>query len=221
MLPISENYINSVCEIKTPENRLLGTGILEKITEEAIQICKDHDSLPTIHCDTFVNIHIRHKSLGSKSLVGKVFLSTSDMIRIIEVQNLTDFERRNFFRLKINISTQAYMTKSQSQNEAASGTTAQLFPAKVTNLSLSGCFIETKKKLEIGDCFAVSIPLSGTRVTFNCEVRRKPKTEGRYSGYGCVFLDITNRQSDLLCQYIFDKQREQIKAARKSPDYSE
>ncbi len=220
MLPISENYINSVCEIKTPENRLLGTGILEKITEEAIQICKKDDTLPTLHCDTFVNVHIRHSSLGSKILVGKVFLSTSEMIRIIDVQNLTDFERRNFFRLRVGISTQAYMIKSQNEATPA-GTNAQLFPVKLTNLSLSGCFVESKKKLEIGDSFSMSLPLDGARITLNCEIRRKPKSEGRYSGYGCVFLELTNRQSDLLCQYIFNKQREQIKTARKSPDYSE
>lgn len=217
MLPISEDYIQSVCEVKTPEDRLLGTGMLENITEEAIQICKNHDSLPTLHCDTFVNIHVKNKALGAKNLVGKVFLSTSDMIRIIEVQNLTDFERRNFFRLKVSIPTQAYMTNGETPSEPAT----QLFSVKVTDLSLSGCFIETKRKLEIGDQVTVSIPLIGVRLSFNCEIRRKPTVEGRCKGYGCNFLDNTTRQADLLCQYIFEKQREQIRLARKSPDYLE
>lgn len=217
MLPISKDYLQSTCEIKTPENRLLGTGFLENLAEETIQIHQGSESLPTLHCDTFVNIHILNKALPSKSLVGKVFLSAPEMIRIIEVQNLTDFERRNFFRLKLNISTQAYIDQEDMQSEHA----VQLFSIRVTDLSLSGCCIETKRKLEIGDRFVAALTLIDSRTSFNCEVRRKPKSEGRYSKYGCVFLNNTNRQSDLLCEYIFEKQREQIKLLRKNADYSE
>ncbi len=217
MLPISKDYLQSVCEIRTADNRLLGTGILETIAEETLQIHQSSDILPTLHCDTFVNIHVLNKTLPSKSLVGKVFLSAPELIRIADVQNLTDFERRNFFRLKINISTQAYMI----QEDVPAGQATQLFPVRVTDLSLSGCLIETKKKLEIGDRFVAALPITDVRISFNCEIRRKPKSEGRYSKYGCVFLENTNRQSDLLCKYIFEKQREQIKLARRSPDYSE
>ncbi len=217
MLPISKEYLQSTCEIKTPENRLLGTGILEDLAEETIQIHKASENLPILHCDTFVNIHIIHKNLASKSLVGKVFLSDSELIRIIEVQNLSDYERRNFFRLKVSIPTQAYMVHDNAPAEHP----VQLFSIRVTNLSLSGCFIETKRKMELGDQFVASLPLASSRVSFTCRVQRKTKSEGRYGGYGCLFLDNTSRQADLLCQYIFEKQREQIRSARKTPDYLE
>ena len=215
MLPIPEKYLQSTCEIRTPENRLLGIGILEDLAKELIQIRKGHDFLPILHCNTFVNIHVLHETLEAKSLIGKVFLSTPELIRIIDVQNLTDFERRNFFRLKINIPSQAYMIKQDTSSERD----VQLFSIRITNLSLSGCFIETKRKMEIGDRFVAALPLIDSRVSFNCEIRRNPKLDSRYNGYGCVFLENTNKQSDLLCQYIFEKQREQIKLIRKNPDY--
>lgn len=207
-LPIPEIYLHSVCEIRTPEGRLLCTGILQEMSSETIQLGRNNDILPTVHCDTLVNIHVLHKAMESKSLVGKVFLSTSDMMRIIDVQNLSDYERRNFFRLKVSMNTQAYMLQ-QSGGEAV-----QLFPVRVTNLSLSGCFIETRKKLEMGNRIVVAFPLTNSRLSFTCQIQRMPKSDGHYNGYGCVFLEVTKRQSDLLCKYIFEKQREQIKNAR-------
>ena len=216
MLPIPENYLQSVCEIRTPEGRVLCTGILEEMSDETIQICKHAEILPTLHCDTFVDIQVLHKTLESKLLVGKVYLSTSDMMRIVEVQNLSDFERRDFFRLKVSMNTQAYVL-SQGESEAAEA--VQLFPIRVTDLSLSGCFIETKKKLEPGDRLVAAFPLTNSRLSFTCQVQRTTPSESRYNGYGCMFLEMTKRQNDLLCTYIFEKQREQIKKSRSHLDF--
>lgn len=210
MHPITENYLQATCEVKTPDGRILGTGTLEKILDESIEIHRAQDILPTLHCDTLVNVHVIHKSLESKSLIGKVFLSTSDMMRIADVQNLSDFERRNFFRLKVNLQTQAYVT----QQAAPSGEAVQLFPVKARDISLSGCFIESKRELKAGDKLVIALALSSARLSFNCEIKRVLKSDGAYIGYGCSFLDLTKRQTDLLCKFIFEKQREQIKKAR-------
>jgi PilZ domain. len=216
MLPIPENYLQSVCEIRTPEGRVICIGILEEMSDETIQIRKNAEILPILHCDTFVDIHVLHKTLESKSLVGKVYLSTPDMMRIIEVQNLSDFERRNFFRLKVSMDTQAYILP-QGESEAAEA--IQLFPVRVTDLSLSGCFLEAQKKLELGDRLVAAFPLTDSRLSFTCQVQRIPPSEGRYNGYGCMFVEMAKRQSDLLCTYIFEKQREQIKKSRSHLDF--
>ncbi|HHV31950.1 PilZ domain-containing protein [Caproiciproducens sp. LBM24188] len=214
MLPLSKEYCNSVCEISSPQGESICSGLLEKIEDESIQLKNQEDDiLPIVHCDTFVNIHVLSKSLESKSMVGRVYLSTSQMMRLIDVQNLSDFERRDFFRLKIGMETQAYLLKPNT-NE-----TIELFPIKVTNLSLSGCFIETRKQLEIGRRFVATFPLTDAKLSFTCQVQRMKKMDDLNNGYGCTFLEPTKRQIDLLCQFIFEKQRELIQKSRNHLDH--
>lgn len=213
-LPIPKDYLHSVCEVRTPLGRLLASGTLQEISPETIQIAPIEDQLPTLHCDTLVCVQVLHEKLEAKSLIGKVFLSTSEMMRLADVQNLSDFDRRNFFRLRVNMNTQAYLL---NQGAAES---VQLFPVRVTDLSLSGCFVETKKKLETGNQIAVFFPLPSGQLSFICRIQRVPQTdEGLCNGYGCLFPEITKRQADLLCQYIFETQREQILEERSRLDF--
>ena len=212
MLPISEQYLRSICEIKTLENRLLGTGTLSNITDGTIQIRKDTEGLPTLHCGTLVKIYVCHQTMELKVLIGKIYLSSPELIQMVNVQNLTDFERRNFFRLSLNIHTQAYpMQEGELPDESV-----QLFQISITDLSLSGFFVRSKKNLNIGDCFVATLPLTDARVSFACKVQRCQKVNGRLNGYGCAFLDNSSRQYDQLCKYIFEMQREEIKRSRRS-----
>lgn len=213
MLPISQQYLNSKCEIRTMESHPLASGLLIELDENdnAIKIGRETDFLPTIHCGTLLRINVSSPGLQLKSLVGKVYLSNSDLLYLVDVQNYEDFDRRGYFRLKLNIPTQAYPA-------LADGTPVQpvdIFQIYITDLSLSGLFIKTRKTLEIGDYFIAVLPLSDTRVSFLCKVRRSQKVNSRSNGYGCSFENNAPRHFDLLCKFIFDKQREQIRSSRK------
>jgi c-di-GMP-binding flagellar brake protein YcgR len=211
MLPISKQYLKSRCEIKTIDNSLITTGILCDIAEDDIKIGKDTDFLSTLHCGTLVKIQVSNQNLEIKVLIGKVFVSSSELLQITDIQNLTDFERRNFFRLKLNIHTQAYPV----QENGAPCQDVQVFQINITDLSLSGFFIRTRRTLEMGDCFVATIPLSDVQLSFICKVQRFQKANSRSNGYGCSFVNNSNRQFDQLCKYIFEKQREQIRSKRR------
>jgi len=212
MLPIPEQYLKSKCEIKSLEDKVISTGVLSKLAEDDIQICRDSDFLPTLQRETLVKIYVSHPTLELKTLIGKVYISSSDLLQITNIQNLTDFERRNFFRLKLNIHTQA----SQIQEDGLSNPIIPLFQINVIDLSLSGFFVKTKRTLKIGDRFITSLPLSDSRISFVCKVERSQKSNGKSNGYGCAFVDNSNRQYDELCKYIFEKQREQIRNSRRN-----
>jgi hypothetical protein len=210
MLPIAEQYLKSLCELKTPDDKMIATGILSDLKEDTLQICSDAEVLPTLHCGTLVKINVCHPVLEMKVLIGKVYTSAPELIQVANIQNLTDFERRNFFRLKLSIHTQAYPLKDDELTKQP----VQLFQICVTDLSLSGCFVKTKRNLAIGDRFTVALPLIDARVSFECQVQRFEKPNGKLNGYGCAFLNNSNRQFDQLCQFIFEKQREQIRKSR-------
>jgi Tfp pilus assembly protein PilZ len=213
MLPISQQYLKAKCEIKTVDGHLLASGFLIAMDEEknTIKVGPETDFLPTIHCNTLVKINVFGQDLEFKSLVGKVFLSNSDQIQISDLQNYDDFDRRGYFRLRLNLHTQA----SPALPDGAPIQPAEVFQIYITDLSLSGCFIKTRKTLEIGDYFIAVLPLEDKRVSFLCKVRRVQRVNSRSNGYGCSFENNTTRQFDLLCKFIFDKQREQIRSSRK------
>jgi hypothetical protein len=210
MQSISESYLYSICEINTLSNKLITTGYLGDILNEAIQISNNNDFLPILHCNTPVKINIYNNTLGYKVLIGKVFLSAPDMMQITDIQNLTDFERRNYFRLEVEINTQAYLIEEDMPDRE------HPIDITVTDLSLSGIFISTREYFEAGQKFVATLSLYDMKVPFRCQVQRQQSVDYSHNGYGCAFLDSSSRQFDLLCNYIFDKQREQIKKSREA-----
>jgi hypothetical protein len=70
--------------------------------------------------------------------------------------------------------------------------------------------------LTLSDHLIVNILINHTDVSFLCKIIRKEQ-QNMYpfeNGYGCEFLDNNGQQYDLLCKYLFDCQREQIRQIR-------
>lgn len=205
MLPISEQYLLSPCELKSMENVPLLTGHLTGVSEGGIQISSTNDELPIVHCNTILKINVFSNTLGFRVLIGKVYLSTKEFIRLVEVQSELEYERRNFFRVKVDLQLNAYPVSEEDDE----GFPAQPFPVRVQNLSLSGLMLSSGRELRINDRLIVTLPLYGSMVSLLCKVVRKLPEDS--SCYGCEFLDNSGSQFDLLCRYLFDCQREQIR----------
>lgn len=215
MLPVPETYLHCACEIKTLEGILLGNGLLNGIAEDSVQIARADGFLPTIPCGALVSLHLSQPSGENKTLIGKVSLSGPEKMRVDDVQNLSDYERRNFFRIKTVINTLVHPVLEEKSDFSS----VQPFQVRVTDLSMSGCFIESRKKLEIDSRFMLALPLYEEKISLLCKVQRKMKPENRFNGYGCVFINNTSRQNDLLCQYLFEQQRTIIKRVREQNHY--
>lgn len=182
-------------------------GYISDFVGDGIQISSKEDALPLIHCNTTVKISILNSTLGFKVLIGRVYLSTASFIRIVDAQNAMDYEKRNFFRVKVNIDSKAFPV-----TPAENGSISQE-PIKIhlRDISLSGLFFVSDSNLAVEDKLIVSLNLYDTAVSLLCKIIRKiPVEMGTADGYGCEFLDNTGKQFDLLCKYLFDCQREQI-----------
>ncbi|MFU0831584.1 MAG: PilZ domain-containing protein [Oscillospiraceae bacterium] len=208
MLAVPSNYVGSVCEVKSMDNKLILTGYLGKIGPEEIQISRKFDPLPIIHCNTTVKVSIYNTSLGFRILVGKVYLSTQEFIKIADIQSEVEYEKRNFFRVKVEIKTEAY----QEDENGHPVRSEPPIPVFIKDLSLSGLFFTTPRKMKIGDQVSIRLDLYNTRMYLRCKIVRQIVSEfGPENGYGCEFLDNTGYNTDLLCKYLFDCQREEIR----------
>ena len=214
MLPLSENYLLSPCEVKSLENIPILTGYLSKIREDGIQISGKTDELPILHCDTTVKISIFNSKLGFLVLMGRVYLSTPEIVRIVDVQSETDFEKRNFFRVRVDMAARAHLMR----NDRGVGPQGDVsFTVRVQDLSLSGMFFLCGRPLDVEDQIVADLKLTDTVVSLPCRIVRKIKTEqAGTEGFGCEFLDSSGRQYDLLCKYLFDRQREQLRRIKQN-----
>lgn len=212
MISIDEKFIGSPCELKTMNNDLLSTCVIRAVQDGYVEIVNPTDNLPMIHCDTLVKLNIFNATLGFRVLIGRVYLSDAEFMRIVDVQNLTDFEKRNFFRIRVDLSAKAYIMEDDLPPDGS----LKLFPIHINDLSLNGCFIITQKQINIGQKVIININLpDSASMTICAEVQREQEVRYNNSdGYGCSFIDISAHQSDMLCTYIFQLQREQIRNMR-------
>lgn len=211
MLPIPQDYLRSPCEVKAMDNKPILTGYLGWIGENEIQIINEAEPLPVVHCNTTVRISVFSSVLGFRVLVGKVYLSSPEFIRISDVQSLADYEKRNFFRVKVEIETEAFPENEEGRIRK-DGTAIAV---SIRDLSLSGLYFFSSRKLEIGERLSVRLNLNDSTVFLSCRVvRRLVMERAQEDGYGCEFFGNSGPKGDLLCKYLFDRQREQIRTMK-------
>lgn len=215
MLPISEKYLQSPCEVRSMENTPILMGYLSEFVEDGIQISSKEDHLPLIHCNSTVKISVMNNTLGFKILIGRVYLSTDDFLRVVDVQTAMDYEKRNFFRVKVSVDTEAFPVPAVAETDDVSLPMREPIRIRIRDISLSGIFFISSCSMDIGDQLIVNMELYGTVVSLLCKIMRKIPVElGTEDGYGCEFLDNSGKQFDLLCRYLFDCQREQIQTMK-------
>lgn len=212
MLPLSEQYLHSPCEIKSLTNEVILTGVLDQISDDCLQITNTPEKLPIIHCNTSVKVNIYNNSLGFRVFVGTVYLSTPEFIRVVDVQTASDFEKRDFFRVKVNITTSAYLVHDDTQED----TPVSMFPIKIGDLSLGGLSFQTEEELQPEDHLVVKLNVESQNMSLLCKIKRLITVDEDPVGYGCEFIDNSGRQFDLLCRYIFECQRQQIQDIRQT-----
>ncbi len=61
--------------------------------------------------------------------------------------------------------------------------------------------------LHVGDALYLRMKLNHKREMFNCHVCREVVTPDGQTMYGCLFDELSERESDSLCAFIFEQQR--------------
>lgn len=100
--PLS-SYVNCPCEIKSEKNVLLATGLLAGFYNNELVIRDQRCTLALAHYNRPVKVYLHGADLSGCELMGKVYISTNSFMRIKDIQMLTGRERRNCFRLAVDL----------------------------------------------------------------------------------------------------------------------
>ena len=136
-LPMPKDYEGSVCEIKTMENELIAIGKIKEISQKYIKINNEKKELQIVDYGTSIKVNVFNGKNGFRVLVGNVYTSTKSDMSVDNVINLVDKERRNFFRVDMEISAKVVFKK----------TAMDMYPTEadvtIMDMSLSGLRFKT------------------------------------------------------------------------------
>ncbi len=230
MLALPQEYIGSLCEIKSLSNDLLAEGRIIKIDQGALELAAaGDDRMPLLQYRMPVKLFVYNSRHGTRILVGIIYLSTENFVRAEEVKPLQDFERRGAFRVNTNVSGRLSVLMSDEEQEAFSAAVAAAPPeearrilaqssveVKVMDISLTGVRLQSAVALNPGARYLIEFILLEAPMNLCLRVQRLIKMPSGDTQYGCTFFDFSERQMDALCKELFQLQRMEKNRRRNS-----
>lgn len=217
MTILPEGYVESSCVIKTKKNALLTMGTLKKIRDKYIDISDTRNEFPEIAYNMLVKIEIYNSRLGFRVLIGNIYISSKKLLRIINLNEATNHEHREYFRITVYDQVSIY-SLSTNLTYAASyieeGEEDLGIKGELVDVSLGGILVKMKIELPTGTDFCIKIPTLGADILYKCIVRRQVEFSNGENGVGCEFLDMSVLQEDLLYRFILKNQNAQLKRVR-------
>ncbi|WP_235712120.1 PilZ domain-containing protein [Enterocloster hominis (ex Hitch et al. 2024)] len=216
MVDLLDGYVGSSCVIKAKNNDLISMGVLHRIGKNFIDVGSSRNELPGIPYNLLVKLEIYNTQLGFKVLIGRVYLSSPKLARIIDLNEATNDERREYFRISTRDTGIIYNCMRGDDVMEMEGGSKDVNGLKVqlVDISLGGLMFRSREEFRTNDRFNMVIPAMGDSMLYTCEVRRQvQRPEGDY-GYGCEFMEMATRQEDLLYRYILRRQGDQLRRIR-------
>lgn len=204
---ILNGYNGSACEVSDLNNKLIAKGYII-LLDDALEIHDVSKHLPFLNLDTRVKISIHNPKYGIRVLAGRVYISNRKFIRVTDLENYAEYEKRRFFRLAVDLSATLLLPVDQ-QGER------QKLAARIKDISLCGIQMEVDGCFAVGDHLSICIPMySGEEERLEIIVRRIIKKEEKQCRYGCELIDLSAYAERQLCALIIRQQQEQIRRLR-------
>lgn len=214
MVDLSGGYEGSSCVIKTVKNDLITLGVLRRIGNSYIDIGVTRNELPLIPYNLPVKVEVYNTKLGFRVVGGNVYLSTREVTRIVQLVEVTDDEKREFFRISCRDTAVIYNFQGEDYDDDGEKPDVNGIKVRLVDISLGGILFCGKDLFKVGDMFNIVFPAMGSSVLFACKVKRKEKREKDEFGYGCEFQNKASRQEDMLYRYILKLQNDQLRRMR-------
>lgn len=201
-MTLSQQNLSRICKILTTDGNIIAAGRITGIAENSVRISNNIGEMPVLEQGAIIKFLV-HSDDDDEVFVAIVNSSTKYEVEFINIELLTNVEKRECFRVSVSMVTKCY-----PDNGSGGLDEAKAFKVKVRDLSLRGTLIITDKELEENDKIYIILPLSKTEM-FKLTVKRKI-TYLDSTGYGCEFDKYSYTQEDVLCQFIFEEQRKLI-----------
>lgn len=208
------DYVNSICEILTLENRLLLVGSLQKYDANAQNIfveLKNNDTVPRPQkVGETVKVQFHHSRNKERITVflGKLFGCDRISWRIQLQEEIMRLETRQNFRQRVQGTAQVKRIWSATLQ-------GSFQPCELVDISLGGICFRSELKYTVKETLffsSVKLVPHGHTYSFHCIVRRiQPDAKNpKFNLYGCEFRGLEVQEENLLCRDIFTLQSTEL-----------
>jgi hypothetical protein len=209
MTLIPEQYLYSICEVKTMNNMLLESGRIYQIEDDSIRVVNPGDKMSILKFGTRVKVNVYNHNLSFLSLVGTIYISTPEFMDIREICSLAEAEKRSFFRVSTDFpAVVKYLSHATNETLQAD--------VHVENVSLCGLLFSGDLKLKVYETVDIKLLLPIGNLDFKCKVMRIETNDVALPKYGCEFFDAEEKQIDILWVYILQRQSEEIRSKKRA-----
>ncbi len=210
MFELDRDYLSSVCEIKSQDNKLLASGSLREIKPGEVTIGTKYGEMPVVKFGTKVKISVHNFRKGFKVIGGVVHTSSPDFMCITEVVQLVESEQRKFFRADTSFKTMMEVVRKPGH--------VNLNPVEieVVNISISGLGFKTDYVIDPERSYNVELELENKSCTLTFHVVRMDFNDEGECIYGCQLEEMPPSDTDILNSFVFHKQAESIREMRKN-----
>ena len=207
-MSLSEELIGALCEIRKKDNSLVAVGRIQDITDSYIEVSNNREDLPPIVYNTELKLQVYTTNNDFMFFEGVSYLSDFEMLRITNIIQISNTERRNFFRIDVKETAKAISFDEKDKSNIVDNKYVSLSEVFVDNISLSGIHISTAHNWNKGDLMLIELPQINNRRFLYSIINKRFNEDTSLYGYGCELLnDRANRFNDDLCSYIFKMQR--------------
>ena len=198
-------------EIKDLSEDFIATANLSTFRDETMFIRSA--VLPILEEGMFIYIYAYNQYDGVSKYRGRVDLSISNQLKVVDVVLLETYQRRKNIKIKSEFGSyiEYFVTTNGDKIKLPSP-----IPIYISDISIGGIFIECDEPLGDKQKFVFSFNEEVIPVEVVTEILRTQNTSQRYKfGYGCRFIEPTQRQEDLINKYIVRVQMEELRKSKK------
>lgn len=220
-----DSFLSSKCEIKSTYNRTLAVGSVSAYDLYSITISSTYDEFPILYYRDLVKVDVLSGTpLSHHVFNGQVYSSTPSELCINELVPLIELDKRESFRLSINMEGVVKYAPKESNSDDAEQSSEEIeeppsFPVKIIDISSGGALFASSEEFTVLDSLILTIDINTRKLDlpfYVVHTTRVPEAHMRRFGfakyqYGCKFNNLNRRTSDFLLTYLFQEQARQLK----------
>lgn len=210
---LTKKYEGAIYEAKTLKNEHITSGIIGSIDGSEIVLIDPEGSMPIVPVKTPIKISVYSADEGFRVMGGQVYLSNPDFMRIVDVIDYINFERRRFFRVDVDIICRLTVPPAILARKGIVAEEPHVILTHLRDLSLCGMRMETDLPLKKGDEISVDVMLGkGGEHELKLAVRRVgDEGSGGKRLIGAEIIEISPQAERQLSAYLFELQRQHIR----------
>lgn len=207
---LPKEYLGSLCEIRSLSNNLMALARICNIRPRILEMVGYIDGqIPIMAYQMPVKIYTHNLRAGTCILGGIVYLSSSEMVRVENVELIQDHDRRGAVRVNAHVQALLYQVHPDNLDNQYNNLYTPCIDVEIMDISLSGLQITSHVLIGIGQKYYIDFTLLKRPLHFFIIVQRLVDGCGHKNICGCSFCDVTDRETDTLCRVLFDLQRQE------------